>query len=298
MPRMSADGATAVGAARPSRSASWAWWRGLRVRDWAHFVVLPLAAAPLRSPDAAAAIGLARGMGIAALLLAYGYLLNGLADRGLDRDPAKNPFSQASTKAIDALAALAFALALGALGLAAAGGPVPVAAASTSIAAGWLYSAGPRLKRLPIVGTLLNVACFAPLLFVGAGRTLPPATALLTLAFTGLLLENQLLHEAADARDDAAAQVRTTFLALGARGAAALAAFAGTLPAAAIGLAWPGAIGACVAGATALVFVVVVPRALARHGADPRRMARARLLHRAAGVALGALLFAVAGGRG
>jgi 4-hydroxybenzoate polyprenyltransferase len=290
------DGAPAVDASlpAPSASAAGALWRGLRVRDWAHFTVLPLASTPMDALDGDGLLGLARSIVVAALVLAWGYLSNGLADRALDRDAAKNPFAKATAGTVDALGGVAWTFAITALVLASFGGGVSLAATATSVTAGWLYSAGPRLKRLPVVGTLLNVACFAPLLFVGAGHALPPATPLLTLAFTGLLLGNQLLHEAADAHDDAAGRVRTTFLALGPRGAAAFAAVAGALPALALALALPGTIRITLTAAAILVFVVVVPGALALRGADAHHMARARLLHRVTSVVVGALLFALA----
>lgn len=289
------DGAHAVDASLPGRSASaaGALWRGLRVRDWAHFTVLPLASSPMDALDDDGLLGLARSVLVAALVLAWGYLSNGLADRALDRDAAKNPFAGLTTTTIETLRGVAWAFAVAALGLAALGGGVSLAATATSVSAGWLYSSGPRLKRFPVVGTLLNVVCFAPLIFVGARGALPPATPLVTLAFTGLLLGNQLLHEAADAHDDAAGRVRTTFLALGPRGAAAFAAVAGALPALALALALPGAIRSALTAAAILVFVVVVPAALALRGADAHHMARARLLHRVASVAVGALLFAL-----
>ena len=122
---------------------------------------------------------------------------------------------------------------------------------------------------------------------------LPPTLALLTLAFVGLLLENQLLHEAADAREDAEAGVRTTFLAFGPRVSAALAALAGVMPVAALALAWPTRVGVLLAAAIGVVFVLIVPRSLALQGADALSMARARLLHRGAGFVLGAVLFVV-----
>jgi 4-hydroxybenzoate polyprenyltransferase len=268
-------------------------WRGLRVRDWAHFIVLPLASTPMDALDGDGLRGLARSVVVAALVLAWGYLSNGLADRALDRDAAKNPFAEATAGTVDALGGVAWTFAITALVLASFGGGVSLAATATSVTAGWLYSSGPRLKRFPVVGTLLNVGCFAPLLFVGAGHALPPATPLLTLAFTGLLLGNQLLHEAADAHDDDAGSVRTTFLTLGPRGTAAFAAFAGALPALAIALALPGTIRDVLTAMVILIFVVVVPGALAFRGADARRMAITRRLHRVASVVVGALLFAL-----
>jgi 4-hydroxybenzoate polyprenyltransferase len=296
MAPMPDDGAHAVDAPLPgpSVSAIGALWRGLRVRDWAHFTVLPLASTPMDALDGDGLFALARSVLVAALVLAWGYLSNGLADRALDRDASKNPFAGLAPRAVETLRSVAWAFAIAALVLASLGGGVPFAAAATSITAGWLYSSGPRLKRFPIVGTLLNVACFAPLLFVGAAHALPPAVPLFTLAFTGLLLGNQLLHEAADAHDDAAGRVRTTFLALGPRGAAAFAAVAGALPVIALALALPGLLRIALSAAALFVFVVVVPGALALRGAESRRMARARLLHRVASVAVGALLFALA----
>lgn len=291
---MQTDAVVAIARAEPEAGPRWRlWWRGLRVRDWAHFALLPLASAPLGGLDATTLTALARGIAVATLVLAYGYLLNGLSDRKLDADATKNPFTHAAPRALETL--LVVALALGALVLSVHGGRVPVLATTTSVIAGWLYSAGPRLKRLPFVGTLLNVACFAPLLLVGVvGGQLPTALPLLLCAFVGLLLENQLLHEAADATEDAAGRVNTTFLALGARGAALLAALVGALPAVALALALPTPFGVILAATMAVVFVVVVPRALARHGKDARRMSRIRLVHRGAGLALGALLFFVA----
>src|SRR5262249_24189908 len=108
--------------------------------------------------------------------------------------------------------------------------------------------------------------------------------------FVALLLQNQLLHEAADAVEDAGGDVRTTLLELGNRGAALLAAGCGAV-----------VIGALVRilgsrhlplalAVGALPVVVVFPALLARFGGSPARMARARIAQRWAAVATGALL--------
>ena len=94
-------------------------------------------------------------------------------------------------------------LALVAVGLAATGPWVTLAATLLARSSGIVYSVGPRLKRYPVVGTLTNATNFTPLLWVGlpaSGAT--DGTMILTQAFLLLLLQNQLLHEAADRDDD------------------------------------------------------------------------------------------------
>src|SRR5262249_36816558 len=127
---------------------------------------------------------------IALSALSFGYLLNGLSDRHMDASVEKNPL-------IGGDRAPSHRLALGALFATAAGlsltGPWPVRAATAiCLVSGVVYSVGPRLKRLPLLGTLANTTNFAPLLWVGiAGERAPDGMAPLTLAFTCLLLQNQ-----------------------------------------------------------------------------------------------------------
>jgi 4-hydroxybenzoate polyprenyltransferase len=173
----------------------------LRARQWIHFVVLPLAGGIEFAP-----------LAIAALLLSYAYGLNAISDRATDLDERKNPLLHVT----DCRAALALVLVAGgaALTLSLLLSPVVRAAAAISLASATVYSVGPRAKRVPVLGTLLNLGIFAPLLWLGRERPL----AIEVVAFAVLLLQNQLLHERADAAEDAAAGVRSTAWALGERG--------------------------------------------------------------------------------
>ncbi|PCC74377.1 UbiA family prenyltransferase [Nannocystis exedens] len=191
--------------------------RALRARQWAHFVPLPLAGAPLGDMLSGTCLiePVLWGILAGALCLACAYGLNAHADRGTDV-PGKNPLVGAEVGA----AAMVPALACGLSAMVAAGHSGGPGAAAVSLATGALYSAGPRLKRLPGVGTLANVAIFAPLLaLVGTPRT--PGFWGMSLVFTALLLQNQLVHERADAGEDRRAGAYTTAQWLGRAGVAA-----------------------------------------------------------------------------
>lgn len=263
------------------------WAARIRVRHWAHFLVLPLATFP-GSWELPALLALLRGLAIAASILAFGYLLNGIADRALDRDPGKNPLVSepahpAHLRAVLVLAGCALVLAL-------TGPPIVVLATLTSLGAGWAYSAGPRLKRLPFVGTLLNAACFTPLLFVGASADVSPPW-WLAAAFTALLLENQLLHEGEDALEDRDGAIRTTYAVLGPTGTACAMALSG-LGLAAVALALGG--GAALALVLAGGFGVAFPLACAWSRGDEARLRRLRAAHRVAAALAGALVYLLA----
>jgi 4-hydroxybenzoate polyprenyltransferase len=151
---------------------------------------------------------------------------------------------------------------------------------------GVLYSVGPRLKRFALVGSLANLTNFVPLLWVGEAEGVTRrAVTWLAVAFACLLLQNQLIHEAADREEDVAGGVHTTVVALGPALAAWIAAGLGlllVLDARACGVTiWP----------LALVFGVMFPIALGRGGSDARRMARLRVVHRAASFAAGVTLY-------
>lgn len=193
-----------------------AWWRTfdawlvrIRLRHWVHFLVLPFASYhPFRAFHEQL-FGLLRGVCISFSVLTFGYLLNAVSDRDMDLDPEKNVLRGSSKKYHGELIFWSL-LAL----LLAATGPWPVFAATLScLLCGWVYSSGPRLKALPLVGTLLNVGNFSPLLFVGL-HSLPWPSVLpwIVVLFSFLLLQNQLLHEAADAEEDRHGHLNTTFL--------------------------------------------------------------------------------------
>jgi 4-hydroxybenzoate polyprenyltransferase len=257
--------------------------RLVRFREWFYFLALPLAGVDLGRGAAANAWPVARGVAVAFCVLAFGYLLNAASDLGVDVDPRKNPLLAAGGRT--PARATAAALAAAGVGLSAFGEPAGLIAALVAIASGTVYSVGPRLKGVPVLGTLANATNFVPLLWVGAAAHDPPLARQLAPAFAGVLLQSQIVHEAADAAGDARAGVRTTFLALGRAASVALAALFGAWPVTETAL--PG----WTRGALLVVFAVAFPVALARCADPPSRAAALRRWHRLAGVAVGAALF-------
>jgi 4-hydroxybenzoate polyprenyltransferase len=258
------------------------WLRRTRVGRWVHFLALPLAGFDAHG-GVPAVIAVARGVLVAFAVLAFGYTLNAVADRGMDR-PAKNAFVGGATPPGTRL--LLIALAVSAL-LASSGAPlVARVATSVALASGLAYSLGPRLKRFPVVGSLANLTNFVPLLWVGeAEGAAPRSVASLAVAFACLLLQNQLIHEAADRDEDVGGGIRTTVVSFGPALAGWIAAGLGVL------LVLDARGSGVPAWLLALVFVALFPIAFARGGTDPRRMAALRLAHRAASLAAGALLY-------
>ncbi len=262
-------------------------WRVLRFGQWWYFAPLPLAglvAPGVRAPLAPAAL-LRHTLlcGVAGLLLAFAYGLNAITDRRTDSDPAKNPLAGALRVPL-AASAVVLGTAVGALGLAWVLDPLAAAAAGCSLAAAVLYSAGPRLKRFPLLGLLANLAIFAPLPFLGLSQFAPrpPLFDALVGVFLVLLTQNQLLHELADAPDDARAGDRTTARWLGARRTSAL---LGVLGAAGVGLAlaWATTPAEGVVGATLAAAGTAV--ALWPGAAPLRRRRQHRLVSLAGGTA-------------
>ncbi len=183
----------------------------LRARPWLHF--LPLTAAGIdasqeawsRSAPRAGCAAVA-----AACMFAYGYGLNAVVDRRMDHDVAKNPLAgvhECPRHVAAMLASLAALALLISVGL----GRLTIVAATVSLLASTLYSAGLRLKARPGVGTLLNVAIFAPAMWLAVVPGHAPASLVAMLvAFSAMLVQNQLLHERADLVEDAAGGVRST----------------------------------------------------------------------------------------
>ncbi len=202
--------------AATSASAAPAALAVLRVRDWAHLVFLPLASV---APASLRGEGLWRGAAgctVAACALGYAYGINAISDRATDLDRRKNPLSGLRECPRSALGAVSACFA-SALALAFALGTLCCLATTVSLFASTVYSVGPRLKALPGVGTLLNACIFAPLLALGTSAALPSGFLLLASCFVSLLLQNQLLHERADADEDAGAGTLTTARAFGHR---------------------------------------------------------------------------------
>lgn len=228
-------------------------------------------------------------MGIAFAILAFGYLLNSVSDRRMDLDPRKNPFIDGGARehrlSLTLLVAMSLLLALFS--------PLPAQIATVfCLAFGCIYSVGPRLKSVPIIGSLMNLANFGPLLFVGMrDAELPQGFAWLVLAFAALLLQNQLIHEAADNDEDRGGGVHTTWQMLGPTRTAAVIAMLGVtaMLAAATLASAHGAMIIIVLGAA--VFVAGFPVLLLRTGQDSEKAARLRVTHRWYALVAGIVLF-------
>ena len=274
------------------RSASEGWRStllALRARQWRHFLLLPIVGqgmGPLNDPSASWR-GLLLGALVAAGCLGWAYGLNALTDRESDLSSVKNPLVAHS-------AGPGFSWLLGGCLLATSllaariGGPTATAA-TISLVAGAVYSAGPRLKARPLWGTVVNCLIFAPLPLLGApteALSWPPLW-LLVAVFVALLCHNQLLHELADADEDRAGGVRSTAATLGptasTAGAVAVATLALALTATARDMALAG---------TALGVLMVSVLQVSRCRSQPA--ARLRQQHRLLSLLGGGLLWAIA----
>jgi 4-hydroxybenzoate polyprenyltransferase len=192
-----------------ARAGLWNAFTFLRVKDWLHFVPVSLLTL---DPRTAGALPIARALVLSVLCLAFAYGWNTVKDEHLD---------QPGTLAPPRLASLRFvlvALVVLALSLAAWSGLKPFVAAMMSLSGSALYSGGPRLKALPVVGTLTNAWIFVPLALLGASeQNVQPEHWRLLGVFTLMLLQNQLLHEACHALDDSAEGIQTTIVRFGVR---------------------------------------------------------------------------------
>ncbi len=204
-------GTDASPAAPPSWSRAIAC---LRVRSWWYFALLPLAGLGIADPSASPLQPLL-GVLSASACLGFAYGLNAITDAALDRSLEKNPFAGGAEPPRRArlLVAACAGLALVVAVLRPGSPALPATLASLVIA--FAYSAPPRLKAVPFVGTVLNAGIFAPLFWLG-GPLEPEVHATIAL-FTGLLIQNQLLHELEDREEDLAAGVVTTAAILGPR---------------------------------------------------------------------------------
>lgn len=275
---------------RLSRASNTAWqraWRAVRAPHWWYFTPLPLASlVGENSASPELAIRCIGSMIVTALCLAYAYGLNGIADRRMDQNAAKNSLAGVTGVPREAVALVASCV-LGALLVAAALTPFALLGASISLVAGTLYSSLLRLKRLPVIGTIVNVLIFAPLPLLAVSGTPTPAVLFLTYCFWVLVTQNQILHEVSDAAEDESAGVHTTGAVAGTAGIRVLAVLLGPLAAVLLWLLpdWPAvrqtaALGLC-GGA---VMVALCSRDRAR---------QLRFAHRWYSLAVGMLLFAL-----
>jgi 4-hydroxybenzoate polyprenyltransferase len=262
--------------------------RALRASDWWYFAVLPLVSLvgdPRGDDDVV--LRLAGGVLVAALCLAYAYGFNGITDRGMDRDEAKNALAGLAEVPREA-ALLVAACACAAVGIAAALSPVALSGTGVSLVAATLYSAQPRLKRLPVVGTLVNVLIFAPLPLLAAAGPPSPGMLFLAYCFYVLVTQNQILHEVADSHEDVTAGVRTTGVVVGAAGIRVIAIILGPLAAFLLWRMQASASVALLAAAPALCGGATMVAL-----GDARRAGRLRVAHRWYSLAVGGVLFAL-----
>jgi 4-hydroxybenzoate polyprenyltransferase len=68
--------------------------------------------------------------------------------------------------------------------------------------AAFLYTAGPRLKRVPVLGSLVQLAIYLPLMVIGMYRELNVMQIEIMAIFSILLLQNQLLRECSERDSD------------------------------------------------------------------------------------------------
>lgn len=185
-----------------------AYLRLYRVKDWVHFLPLPFAGwiADAQHPGLGALIGGVLGWGLG---LAYTSAINQAYDDRVDKMwKAKNPVGGVFNRRQAILLSLPPAVAsLVVLALLAPMGFLPGVAL---IVAATLYSAPPRLKRFPVLGTLWNLLVGVPGFFF-AGRPSVGELPLRPLVglFMALLLGSQLIHEAQDRDDDVVGEVKT-----------------------------------------------------------------------------------------
>ena len=185
-----------------------AYLRLYRVKDWVHFLPLPLAGwvADPDHPSVTALVGGVLGWGLG---LAYASSINQAFDDRLDRMwRAKNPVGAGFERRQAILLSIPpFVASLGVLALLAPMGLLPGAAL---LVAATLYSAPPRLKRFPVLGTLWNLLVGVPGFFFASRPSVGelPLRPLVGL-FAALLLGSQLIHEAQDRDDDVVGEVRT-----------------------------------------------------------------------------------------
>ncbi len=261
-----------------------------RVLDWVHFLPLPLAG--WCAGDTRSVRSLVGGLAAWTMALAFMSAVNQAFDDRLDQRAGKNPVGLRFGRREALL--LSVPPALLSVALSAWLSPAGLVPTLLLLVAATVYSAPPRLKRVPVLGTLWNVVIALPGLFLADTPRSPSAPLRLLVAlFALLLVVSQLLHEAEDRDDDLAGEVFTVAVVTGVRGA---------LLAASIGLAalpvvtWWLARGVAgrwaLAGATAAfaAWWLATIVALVRRG-ERRGLRAVRLRYRYAALALGAVVF-------
>lgn len=271
------------------RAAAWRRaWRALRGSGWWYFCLLPLVSVVGDARgDSGELLRLAGSVVVAGLCLAYAYGFNGITDRGMDRDAAKNSLAGLVEVPPEA-AFLVAACAVVALAIAAALTPVAFAGTGMSLVAATLYSAQPRLKAVPVVGTLVNGLIFVPLPFLASLGPPSPTMVFLACCFYALVTQNQILHEISDSQEDAIGGVRTTGVVVGPAGVRMIAVVLGPLAALVL---WRLHLVGAVAALAAAVGLCGGATMVAL--GDAESAGRLRVTHRWYSLVVGAVLFAL-----
>jgi 4-hydroxybenzoate polyprenyltransferase len=242
-------------------------------------------------PGVTALVGGVIGWGLG---LAYASSINQAFDDRLDRLwRAKNPVGAGFARRQAIL--LSIPPFVGSLAVLAAFAPMGLLPGAALLVAATLYSAPPRLKRFPVLGTLWNLLVGVPGFFFASRPSVSelPLRPLVGL-FALLLLGSQLIHEAQDRDDDVVGEVRTVATE-GGRRTALLAASALVL--ATPGIAWWLAEGvarrAAITAACAVFAAgwgaLLWTRTRCEDGAELKRL---RLRYRYSAICLGAVVFA------
>lgn len=177
-----------------------------RVKDWVHFLFLPLLTIV---PGFIDWLDLILAIVCSGLCLGYAYGYNQYKDEGLDKQDESVALEMYGMKKNGLVLILLLMLIL-TLMLSFVISRVSFLAAIISLFGSTVYSGGPTLKNVPIVGTLANLLIFIPLAFLGGGEAINFNFFIFVIALVGLLMQSQMIHEAADYKDDIKNRIATT----------------------------------------------------------------------------------------
>jgi 4-hydroxybenzoate polyprenyltransferase len=268
--------------------------RLFRIRDWLHFIPLPLAGWVAAEPRRLSV--LCGGIATWICALAYTSAVNQAYDDRLDqlaRD--KNPVGHGIDRA-QALRLAAVPLVI-VISFLATRDALPVVL--IQLFAATAYSAPPRLKRVPILGTTWNLVVGLPGLFFANPPALGDSTVRILFGlFAVTLLVSQLIHEAEDVEDDTRGGIWTFAAMTGTRGAISAACLLllgmpilgyvlDDLPDRRVAV-------AVICGLFSAAWIVMLARRLL--AARPGPMRPLRLRYRYAALAFGAIVFIIVAG--
>lgn|GEM_PF-3310093 len=182
-----------------------------RVKDWLHFLFLPLLDF---APGEINWFNLVLAVFCAGFCLAFAYGYNQFKDESIDRNTEQfslDMYGYTPNGLRIVLIVLIFLAALCGVLI----DPMALNAAIVSILGSAFYSGGPRLKRIPVIGTLTNLMIFVPLTLLGGSFGGGFYFIIFLLALIALLMQSQMIHEAADYKEDMQQMVSTTAVKFG-----------------------------------------------------------------------------------